>query len=144
MKINSKDFHVPEGNEVDLRKWRTKVEPEYKSKEEYIKAFWKNTWGTATAALRVQSLCRPLDLSSDRCGGKRRRHPARHVRGQPARLSGVQLQTSKRRRTGTRLSLAHHARSAGCGKIDIFNRSYYEGVLIVRSPHRLGAAALVP
>src|ERR1700684_1974980 len=35
MKINSKDFRVREGDEVDLRKWPTKVEPVYKSKEHY-------------------------------------------------------------------------------------------------------------
>jgi polyphosphate kinase 2 (PPK2 family) len=33
MKINSKDFRVGAG--VDLKKWPTKVDPVYKSKEEY-------------------------------------------------------------------------------------------------------------
>jgi hypothetical protein len=37
MKINSKDFRVREGHKVDLRKWPTKVEPVYKSKENYHK-----------------------------------------------------------------------------------------------------------
>ena len=31
MKINSKDFRVREGDEVDLKKWPTKVDPVYKS-----------------------------------------------------------------------------------------------------------------
>ena len=35
MKINSKDFRVREGDEVDLKKWPTNVEPVYKSKEQY-------------------------------------------------------------------------------------------------------------
>ncbi|MFZ2105138.1 MAG: hypothetical protein WAV18_07090 [Roseiarcus sp.] len=35
MKINSKDFRVREGDEVNLVKWLTKVEPVYKSKEHY-------------------------------------------------------------------------------------------------------------
>ena len=35
MKINSKDFRVREGDEVNLVKWPTKVEPVYKSKEQY-------------------------------------------------------------------------------------------------------------
>jgi hypothetical protein len=35
MKINSKDFAVPEGHEVNLHKWRTMVDPVYKSKEHY-------------------------------------------------------------------------------------------------------------
>src|SRR5580700_9825200 len=37
MKINSKDFRVPAGHEVDLKKWPTKVDPVYKSKEQYKK-----------------------------------------------------------------------------------------------------------
>ena len=37
MKINSKDFRVCEGEEVNLRKWPTIVEPMYKSKEQYQK-----------------------------------------------------------------------------------------------------------
>lgn len=35
MTINSKDFRVREGNEVDLRKWSTNVAPVYRSKEHY-------------------------------------------------------------------------------------------------------------
>ena len=37
MKISSKDFRVREGDEVDLRKWPTTVEPVYESKEHYHK-----------------------------------------------------------------------------------------------------------
>ena len=37
MKINSKDFRVREGDEVNLKKWPTKVDPVYKSKEQYKK-----------------------------------------------------------------------------------------------------------
>ena len=35
MKINSKDFRVREGDAVNLKKWPTKVDPVYKSKEQY-------------------------------------------------------------------------------------------------------------
>src|SRR3984893_13120394 len=35
MKINSKDFRVRVGHAVNLRKWPTKIEPVYKSKEHY-------------------------------------------------------------------------------------------------------------
>jgi len=35
MKIHSKDFQVREGDDVDLKKWPTKVDPVYKSKEQY-------------------------------------------------------------------------------------------------------------
>jgi hypothetical protein len=37
MKIKSKDFRVPQGQEVDLKKWSTKFDPVYKSKEQYKK-----------------------------------------------------------------------------------------------------------
>ena len=35
MKISSKDFRVREGDDVDLKKWPTMVDPVYKSKEQY-------------------------------------------------------------------------------------------------------------
>ena len=35
MKISSKGFRVPEGERINLKKWPTKVDPVYKSKEEY-------------------------------------------------------------------------------------------------------------
>jgi hypothetical protein len=34
LKINSKDFRVRKGPEVDLKKWPTKVDPVYTSKEQ--------------------------------------------------------------------------------------------------------------
>jgi hypothetical protein len=37
MKINSKDFRVRAGREVDLRKWPASVAPVYDSKEHYQK-----------------------------------------------------------------------------------------------------------
>jgi polyphosphate kinase 2 (PPK2 family) len=35
MKINSKDFRVREGDDVNLKKWTTIVDPVYNSKEQY-------------------------------------------------------------------------------------------------------------
>ena len=35
MKINSKDFRVAKDGAFDLKKWPTKVDPVYKSKEQY-------------------------------------------------------------------------------------------------------------
>jgi polyphosphate kinase 2 (PPK2 family) len=37
MKINSKDFRTREGDEVNLKKWPTIVDPVYKSKKQYQK-----------------------------------------------------------------------------------------------------------
>ena len=111
MKINSEDFRVREGDEVDLRKWPTNVKPVYKSKEHYQELLGEHVAQTeraAAASLRIQPLCRPADLSGDGCGGKRRRHQARDVRGQSAGLPGIQLQASQPRRIAARFSLAHH------------------------------------
>src|ERR1039458_5664422 len=35
MKVNSKDFCVPEGADVKLRKWPTNIKPLYASKQQY-------------------------------------------------------------------------------------------------------------
>jgi hypothetical protein len=37
MKIKSKDFRVPPGKKLDLKKWPTRVKPIYKSKKNYHK-----------------------------------------------------------------------------------------------------------
>jgi len=42
MKISSKDFRVKEGDEVDLGKWPTTVEPVY-SRRTTIKSCWRST-----------------------------------------------------------------------------------------------------
>ena len=44
LKITSTDFRVREGPEVDLKKWPTKVDPVYKSKEQY-KSCLRSTLG---------------------------------------------------------------------------------------------------
>ena len=37
MKIKSNDFRLREGNEVNLKKWPTLIDPVYKSKTQYEK-----------------------------------------------------------------------------------------------------------
>ena len=74
MKINSKDFRVREGDEVNLRKWPTNVEPVYKSKEHYQKLLGEQRYATkraAGASIRIQPLCSPADLSGNGCRRKR-------------------------------------------------------------------------
>ena len=68
MKISSKDFRVREGDAVNLKKWPTIVKAVYKSKEQYEELLREHVAATklATAAsLRIQSPCRPADLSGD-------------------------------------------------------------------------------
>jgi PPK2 family polyphosphate:nucleotide phosphotransferase len=135
MKISSKDFRVPEGDEVDLKKWPTKVDPVYKSKEQYKKLLEEHV-----AQLSLQQ---ELLYASDRyalllifqaldAAGKD--GAIQHV------MSGVNPQ-------GCQVFSYKHPSAAelehdflwrttrdlpGRGKIGIFNRSYYEEVLIVR------------
>jgi PPK2 family polyphosphate:nucleotide phosphotransferase len=135
MKISSKDFRVREGHEVDLKKWPTKVDPVYKSKEQYKKLLEEHV-----AQLSAQQ---ELLYASDRyaillifqamdAAGKD--GAIQHV------MSGVNPQ-------GCQVFSYKHPSAAelehdflwrttrdlpGRGKIGIFNRSYYEEVLIVR------------
>ena len=116
MKIHSKDFRLSEGGRVELAKWPTKVEPFYKSKQQYHKMLEDHVGRlseSATAAVCLQPPRRAADLPGHGRGREGRCHQARHVGGQSARLPGLQLQAPERHGTAARFSLAHHARSAG-------------------------------
>jgi PPK2 family polyphosphate:nucleotide phosphotransferase len=135
VKINSKDFRVREGHEVDLKKWPTKVEPVYKSKEQYKKLLEEHVAQLSSqqellyAANRYAIL---LIFQAMDAAGKD--GAIQHV------MSGVNPQ-------GCQVFSYKHPSAAelehdflwrttrdlpGRGKIGIFNRSYYEEVLIVR------------
>jgi PPK2 family polyphosphate:nucleotide phosphotransferase len=135
MKISSKDFRVREGAKVDLKKWPTKVEPAYKSKEQY-----KELLEDHVAQLSSQQ---QLLYASDRyavllifqamdAAGKD--GAIRHV------MSGVNPQGcevfSFKHPSATELQHDFLWRTTRDlperGRIGIFNRSYYEEVLIAR------------
>jgi PPK2 family polyphosphate:nucleotide phosphotransferase len=135
MKIKSKDFQVREGHEVDLKKWPTKVDPVSKSKEQY-----KTLLEEHVAQLSSQQ---QLHYASNRyavllifqgmdAAGKD--GAIRHV------MSGVNPQGcqvfSYKHPSATELEHDFLWRTTrdlpGRGRIGIFNRSYYEEVLIVR------------
>ncbi len=135
MKIDSKDFRVHEDDKVDLKKWPTRVDPVYKSKKQYEKLL-------AEHVARLSSM-QQLLYASDRyavllifqamdAAGKD--GTIRHV------MSGVNPQ-------GCQVYSFKHPSAAELehdflwrttrnlperGRIGIFNRSYYEEVLIVR------------
>ena len=116
MKIHSRDFRVAEGDEVDLEKWPTNVDPVYKSKDQYKKILDEHVAQlSALQQLHYASNrhARVVDFPGDGCRRKRRRHPACDVGGESAGLPGIQLQASQRRGAAARFSLAHDARSAG-------------------------------
>ncbi len=135
MKINSNEFRVREGHAVDLKKWPTKVDPVYKSKEQYKKLLDEHV-----AQLSAQQ---QLLYASDRyavllifqamdAAGKD--GAISHV------MSGVNPQGcqvfSFKHPSATELQHDFLWRTTRDlperGRIGIFNRSYYEEVLIVR------------
>src|SRR6202163_929289 len=135
MKINSKDFRVRGGDEVNLRKWSTNLQPVYKSKEHYQKLL-----GEHVAQL---SSLQQLLYASDRyailfifqamdAAGKD--GAIKHV------MSGLNPQGcqvfSFKHPSDEELDHDFLWRAARNlperGRIGIFNRSYYEEVLIVR------------
>ena len=135
MKIDSKRFLVDEGERVRLQKWPTLVKPVYKSKEEYLDILREHVE-------RLSSLQRLLYANNqyalllifqalDAAG---KDGAIRHV------MSGVNPQGcqvfSFKHPSSNELEHDFLWRTALClperGRIGIFNRSYYEEVLIVR------------
>ena len=135
MKISSKDFRVKEGDEVDLGKWATIVEPVYKSKDQYQKLLEEH--------VAQMSSLQQLHYASNRyavllifqgmdAAGKDGaiKHVMSGVNPQGCQVfsfkhpSPAELQHDFLWRTTRDLPER--------GRIGIFNRSYYEEVLIVR------------
>jgi PPK2 family polyphosphate:nucleotide phosphotransferase len=135
MKINSKDFRVHEGDEVDLKKWPTKVDPVYKSNEQYRKFLDEQVAQLSSQQQLLYASNRHAVLlifqAMDAAG---KDGAIRHV------MSGVNPQ-------GCQVFSFKHPSAAELehdflwrtsrdlperGRIGIFNRSYYEEVLIVR------------
>ncbi len=134
MKINSKDFRVT-GKKVELSKWPTMVKPVYKSKEQYQELL-------ASHVEKLSSL-QDLHYASNRyalllifqgmdAGGKE--GAIRHV------MSGVNPEGcevfSFKQPSANELEHDFLWRTTCVlperGRIGIFNRSYYEEVLVVR------------
>jgi PPK2 family polyphosphate:nucleotide phosphotransferase len=135
MKINSKDFRVREGADVDLKKWPTKVEPVYKSKEQYKKLLDEHVEQLSSQQQLLYASSRHAVLlifqAMDAAG---KDGAIKHV------MSGVNPQGcqvfSYKHPSTTELAHDFLWRTTRDlperGRIGIFNRSYYEEVLIVR------------
>ena len=135
MKINSKDFRVREGKKVNLKKWPTTVKPVYKSKEEYQKLLEEHVAKlSALQHLHYASNRHALLLIFQAMDAAGKDGAIRHV------MSGVNPQGcqvfSFKHPSATELQ--HDFLWRTCrdlperGRIGIFNRSYYEEVLVVR------------
>ena len=135
MKINSKDFRVQEGQEVDLKKWPTKVDPVYKSKEQYKKLLDEHVAHLSSQQQLLYASNRYAVLlifqAMDAAGKDGAiSHVMSGVNPQGCQVfsfkhpSAVELEHDFLWRTTRDLPER--------GRIGIFNRSYYEEVLIVR------------
>ena len=135
MKIHSKDFRVSEGDEVDLKKWPTIVDPVYKSKEQYREILEKHVAHlSAQQQLLYSSDSYAVLLIFQAMDAAGKDGAIKHV------MSGVNPQGcqvfSFKHPSPTELQHDFLWRTTRDlperGRIGIFNRSYYEEVLIVR------------
>ena len=135
MSINSKDYRVREGSAVDLKKWPTRVERVYRNDDEYqamLKDHVKKL--SAQQELLYASGTYAVLLIFQAMDAAGKDGVIEHV------MSGVNPQGcqvfSFKHPSATELKHDFLWRTTVClperGKIGIFNRSYYEEVLIVR------------
>jgi PPK2 family polyphosphate:nucleotide phosphotransferase len=135
MKINGKDFRVPPGKKIDLRKWPMRVKPVYKSKKKYHKLLEEQVEELsslqrlhyASNGYAILLIFQGMDAAG-KDGVIRQVMSGVNPQGcqvfsfkQP---SAEELEHDFLWRTTKRLPER--------GRIGIFNRSYYEEVLIVR------------
>ena len=135
MNINSNDFRVRPGEKVNLTKWPTHVKPVYKSKKKYHKLLEKHVEKLSDLQRLLYASNRYAVLlifqAMDAAG---KDGAIRHV------MSGVNPQGcqvfSFKHPSATELDHDFLWRTTRSlperGRIGIFNRSYYEEVLIVR------------
>jgi len=135
MKIDSKDFRVREGDKVDLKKWPTIVKPVYKSKKHYKKLLEQGVVQlSALQQLHYASNRYAVLLIFQAMDAAGKDGAIRHV------MSGINPQGcqvfSFKHPSPTELQHDFLWRTTRDlperGRIGIFNRSYYEEVLIAR------------
>jgi PPK2 family polyphosphate:nucleotide phosphotransferase len=135
MKISSKGFRVREGDTVNLRKWPTIVKPVYKSKDQYQKLLEEHVAQlTLLQQLHYASNRYAVLLIFQAMDAAGKDGAIRHV------MSGVNPQGcqvfSFKHPSATELEHDFLWRTTRDlperGRIGIFNRSYYEEVLILR------------
>ncbi|MDP2818631.1 MAG: polyphosphate kinase 2 family protein [Polaromonas sp.] len=135
MKINSEDFRVQAGKKVKLKKWPTMVKPVYQSKEQYQKLLAEHVAQlSALQQLQYASNSYAVLLIFQAMDAAGKDGAIKHV------MSGVNPQGcqvfSFKHPSAAELEHDFLWRTTQClperGRIGIFNRSYYEEVLIVR------------
>ena len=135
MRINSKDFRVPPGKKVDLKKWPTHVAPVYKSKKQYHKLLQAHEEALSSLQqLHYASHRYALLLIFQAMDAAGKDGAIRHV------MSGVNPQGCEvfSFKQPSAEDLEHDflwrttCRLPERGRIGVFNRSYYEEVFVVR------------
>src|SRR5271156_3286770 len=135
MKIHSNDFQVPSGKKVKLKNWPTKVKPIYKSKKQYHKFLSEHVEKLSSLQrLHYASGRYALLLIFQGMDAAGKDGAIRHV------MSGVNPQGCEvfSFKQPSAEELEHDflwrttCRLPERGRIGIFNRSYYEEVLVVR------------
>jgi PPK2 family polyphosphate:nucleotide phosphotransferase len=135
MKIDPRDFRVPDGEKIRLKKWATDIRPLYKSEKQYKRLLTADV-GELSALQRLLYASNRYALllifqGMDAAG---KDGAIRHV------MSGVNPQGCEvfSFKQPSADELEHDflwrttCRLPECGRIGIFNRSCYEEVLIVR------------
>ena len=145
--INLHDFHVPEGKKVDLAMWPTQVKHVYKSKKDYHKILDEHVKAlTSLQQLHYASNGYAVLIIFQGMDAAGKDGAIRHV------MSGVNPQGcqvfSFKQPSAEELEHDFLWRTT-ChmperGRIGIFNRSYYEEVLIVRVHPELLAGQGLP
>jgi PPK2 family polyphosphate:nucleotide phosphotransferase len=135
MKINSRDFQVRSGAKVRLKEWPTKVKPFFKSKERYQKLLQKHVEAlSALQYLHYASNCQALLLifQGMDAGGKDGviRHVMSGVNPQGCEVFAFKQPSAEELEHDFLWRTTRHLPERG--RIGIFNRSYYEEVLVVR------------
>ena len=135
MHIDTDDFRIRAGKKIDLKKWPTRVKPIYKSKEHYQQLLAEQVEQlSALQRLHYASNQHALLLIFQAMDAAGKDGAIRHV------MSGVNPQGcqvfSFKHPSATELDHDFLWRTTQAlperGRIGIFNRSYYEEVLIVR------------
>jgi PPK2 family polyphosphate:nucleotide phosphotransferase len=135
MKIDSKDFRVPHGKKVKLTEWPTVVKPFCKSKEQYKELLEKHVEGLSSLQrLHYASSRYALLLIFQGMDAAGKDGAVRHI------MSGINPEGCEvfSFKQPSAEELAHDflwrttCRLPERGRIGIFNRSYYEEVLVVR------------
>ena len=135
MKIDSNDFRVPAGKEVDLGRWPTIVDPYYKSKKQYKELLLEHMEKLSSLQqLHYASNQFALLVIFQGMDGAGKDGAIRHVMS-GVNPEGCEVYSFKQ---PSAEELQHDflwrstVRLPERGRIGIFNRSYYEEVLIVR------------